>query len=94
MRIDFSSTRFVRCGNRISGAPCHRRDAHWLIPTQELGARGPRPLPLRDVGGPALAPERRAAPLERQGPPGDLQRVGVLLWGERWLGRVINRHCC
>ena len=44
--------------------------------------------PLCDVGGPGLAPERRAAPLERQGPPGDLHRVGVLLWDERWLGRV------
>ena len=52
-----------------------------------------RPLPLRDVGGPALAPERRAAPLERQGPPGDLHRVGVLLRDERRLGRVeLNRQ--
>ena len=72
-----------------------RRRGDLSIPLPpELGARGPRPLPLRDVGRPALAPQRRAAPLERQGPPGDLHRVGVLLRDERWLGRVITDSCC
>ena len=68
-----------------------RRPVDPLPP--ELGTRGPRPLPLCDVGGPGLAPERRAAPLERQGPPGDLQRVGMLLRDEWRLGRVRTHNC-